>query len=128
MTKPSGNMMIRRDSPLLTAARWSGLVIVLACASLPAGCASSGTDTAMAAVPARGPINTGTFPNLNVPPRVAAPPMTQDDTARLTGQIASAQAAQAASGSGGGTSADPARLQTLAERHGDDTLKAIAAQ
>ena len=95
--------MIRRDSPLLTAARWSGLVIVLACASLPAGCASSGTDTAMAAV-------------------------TQDDTARITGQIASAQSAQAASGSGAGGSADPARLRTLAERHGDDTLKAIAAQ
>jgi hypothetical protein len=82
----------------------------------------------MAAAPARGPIDTGTFPNLNVPPQVAAPPMTNDDTARLTGRIASAQSAQAASGSGAGATGNTARLQTLAEQHGDDTLKAIAAQ
>jgi hypothetical protein len=104
----------------------AGFAALLAVSLLPAGCMSGG-DTAMA-VPARGPINTGTYPNLNVAPRVAAPPITDDDKARLTSEIASAQSAQTAAGEGAGTTGDPAHLETLATQHGDDTLKAIAAQ
>ncbi|PSJ65586.1 hypothetical protein [Kumtagia ephedrae] len=104
----------------------AGLAAVLV--SILAGCASSASDTAMPLVPQRGPLNTGTYPNLNVPPQVAAPPMTDEDKGRVTARIQSAQSAQATSGRGVGTTGDPRRLQKLAEEHGGDTLKAIEAQ
>ncbi|MFI0847865.1 hypothetical protein [Mesorhizobium sp. IMUNJ 23232] len=75
-----------------------------------------------------GAIDTGTYPNLNVPPQVAAKPLSEDDKANLTGRIASAQARQTASGRGAGTKGDPARLRRLAEEQGADTLDAIKAQ
>jgi len=119
-------MTIGRNHFRLAGARGAGVAALIAVALLPAGCMSGG-DTAMV-VPARGPINTGTYPNLNVRPQVAAAPITDADKARITGEIASAQSVQAASGQGAGTTGDPAHLEQLATQHGDDTLKAIAAQ
>ncbi|MDQ6437960.1 hypothetical protein RB623_28235 [Mesorhizobium sp. LHD-90] len=73
-------------------------------------------------------MNTGTYPNLNVPPQVAAAPLNAGDKANLTGRIASAQSRQAASGRGAGTTGDPAWVKKLTENHGKDTLEAIEAQ
>jgi hypothetical protein len=82
----------------------------------------------MSGGPQSGAIDTGTYPNLNVPPQVAAKPLSEDDKARLTSRIASAKSRQSASGRGAGTKGDPARIQKLAEEHGADTLEAIQAQ
>jgi hypothetical protein len=93
-----------------------------------AGCAASQTEVAMPVAPQRGPIDTGTFPNLNVAPEVAAPALTEEEKARLEGRLQSAKARQAGSGRGGGTAGNPARLKKLAESHGPDTLKEIEDQ
>lgn len=97
-------------------------------AGLMAGCASSTTSAVTPGVPQAGPLDTGTYPNLNVRPDVAATQITDDDKARLTGRLEAAQSIQTASGSGAGTTGDPQHLQKLAAEHGDETLKAIAAK
>lgn len=101
-------------------------VSVLLPATLLGGCASSQTSAATPSGP--GPIDTGTYPNLNVPPEVAATPLTDEDKDRLNGRIDTAHSRQAAAGAGAGTKGDPAHLQKLAEDHGAETLKAIDAQ
>jgi hypothetical protein len=110
-----------------TRARRAGLGIALGFAVL-AGCASGPGAVSVPLAPQRGPINTGTYPNLNVPPEVAGPAMTDEDKARIEGRVQSAQARQSRSGRGGGTVGDPAALQKLAGSHGPDTLKAISEQ
>lgn len=94
---------------------------------LLAACAS-GLEAPMPTGPQSGPIDTGTYPNLNVPPEVAAAPITDADKAGIAGRIASAKSRQGSAGLGAGTTGDPARLKKLAAQHGDETLKAIAAQ
>lgn len=121
-------MTIRIKSRLLAVACRASLAISLAAPAVVSGCASNSMDTAMPVVSQGGPVDTGTYPNLNVPPQVAAAQMTEDDKANLTGRIASAQSRQAASGRGAGTKGDPARLRRLAEQQGADTLDAIKAQ
>jgi hypothetical protein len=116
-------MTIRRQFSLPTSMSRGFAVALLG--ALLGGCASSDGTTPVAQ---RGPINTGTYPNLNVPPQVAAPTMTDVDKARLTGQIASAHSAQAASGQGAGTTGNPVYLKKLAAGHGANTLEAIAGQ
>ena len=121
-------MTIRIKSRLLAVACRASLVISLAAPVAVSGCTSNSMDTAMPVVSQGGPVDTGTYPNLNVPPQVAATPLSEDDKANLTGRIASAQSRQAASGRGAGTKGDPARLRRLAEEQGADTLEAIKAQ
>jgi hypothetical protein len=99
-------------------------VLVAAGVSAAAGCASSTIDGAVPA-DARGPINTGTFPNLNIPPQPAAdqlsPSQSQSDTAAL--RAAQQQNATAAAVPSGQT--DPVLLRRLAASHADDALKEI---
>lgn len=76
----------------------------------------------------RGPIDTGTYPNLNVPPPVAASAMTEDEKTSLTARVQSAKARQSGAARGSGTTGNPARLKKLAESHGPDTLKEIEAE
>lgn len=101
----------------------SGLAIAgMACALL-SGCASSTVDAVPAG--AHGPVNTGTFPNLNIPPNQAAQQLTPAETQADVAALQSAQqqnAAQAAAPSG---QADPAELRKLAETHATDALKEI---
>ncbi len=97
-------------------------------AALLGGCASGQTSAFAPSGPQSGPIDTGTYPNLNVPPRVAATPLSDEDKDRLNGRIGTAHSRQAAAGAGAGTKGDPAHLQKLAEDHGAETLKAIDAQ
>jgi len=95
---------------------------------LVSGCMSSTTQVAAPVAPPQGAIDTGTYPNLNIPPETAAEPISDDDRSRITSRIGAAQGSQAASGRGAGTQGDPEVLRRLAERHGDDTLAAIAAR
>lgn len=106
-------------------------------ASAPAPEGRQGTAaaaTAVAAAPpasqprtapqAEGPINTGSFPNLNVPPKTAAPQLTAADKARKQAEIRAEQRRQAASG-GGGVRNETSALARIGATHADQTLKEI---
>lgn len=96
-------------------------------AALGAGCASPAADTGFAAQGAR---NTGTFPNLNVPPAVAT---TQFDPYSLgvhnttiqTAVVTQQTEGNVAAATVAATPAEAARLQQLGATHGQDTLKVI---
>ncbi|WP_181182704.1 hypothetical protein [Mesorhizobium sp. B3-1-9] len=99
----------------------AGLVGVL----LPAGgCTSTSTNNAPTAL-TEGPKDTGSYPNLNVPPPVAAKQLTKEETAANLAQLKAKEQAQIAKGSGVKAPANAAALSTLAKTHGDDTLKQI---
>ena len=91
------------------------------------GCASSDTGSATTVAGVDGPKDTGSYPNLNIPPQVAAQQLTPEERNAKLAQLKSSQQAQL--GKGGkvqGTS--PAALNTLAKNHGDETLKQIEAK
>lgn len=117
------NMTIRRGGAI---GRRFAVVLSLGMAA-SAGCSS--TDPAFAPIgPQAGAMDTGTYPNLNVPPQRAAESMTPEDAAALSAKVGGARSRQAASGRGAGTRGDPQALKRLAAQHGDDALAAIAAQ
>jgi hypothetical protein len=68
--------------------------------------------------------NTGTFPNLNIPPEVAAEQLTPEERTAKLGEIKAKQSGQAAKGAGAKV-ADPALLKKLGTTHVKDTLKQI---
>lgn len=94
-----------------------------------AGCANDKVDATPAASGPGvvGPQDTGTYPNLNIPPEQAAPQFTEADKNAKLSELAAERTATA---KGGGTPPNPkvaAELDTLAKNHGKDTLKAIGA-
>jgi len=94
-----------------------------ALALLAAGCATQPEPTPLQA----GAINTGTYPNLNVPPQVASTQLSADDQAARRAALSAAQAKQAAAAPGAGASAaEQERLRRLARTHEQDALNAIA--
>ncbi|WP_269929926.1 hypothetical protein [Aminobacter sp. HY435] len=89
-----------------------------------AGCSSTSTvDTAPLASGTRGAQDTGTYPNLNIAPKVAAPQFTEDQKAAKLAALQGARQRQG--GRAGAAASDPGAMTTLARKHGEDTLKAI---
>ena len=82
-----------------------------------------------AAIEAAGPKDTGTFPNLNIPPKVAADQITDAEKTAQTTELRATQqgAATTAAGLGQGMT-DPALLRKIAAQHAADALKKIKAQ
>ncbi|MGX5803716.1 hypothetical protein ACWGS9_21075 [Bradyrhizobium sp. Arg314] len=100
----------------------AGLVGVL----LPSGgCTSTSPNNAAPTALTEGPKDTGSYPNLNVAPQVAAKQLTKEETAANLAQLKAEQQAQLAKGSGAKAPANSAALNTLARTHGGDTLKQI---
>jgi hypothetical protein len=95
----------------------------LAVALLLAGCASS-VDEAVPAG-ARGPVNTGTFPNLNIPPQQAAEQMTPAQRSADMAALSASHKQNAATAAVPAGQTDPAVLRKLAATHAADTLKEI---
>jgi hypothetical protein len=101
--------------------RWNGAIsrqlaaAVIASSATLSGCASTEQP---GIAPQAGALDTGTYPNLNVPPERAAETMTAEDASALAAQV---------DGRGAGTKGDPQMLKRLAAQHGDDTLAAINA-
>lgn len=87
-----------------------------------AGCAGA------PATPTPGAIDTGTFPNLNVPPQSAAEQISPQDKASLFGRLGAAKNTQAAAGAKATAPSDLLLLKKIAATHADDTLKQIEAQ
>lgn len=91
------------------------------------GCASNDTGGGTTVSGVDGPKDTGSYPNLNIPPQVAAQQLTPEESNAKLAQLKASQQAQL--GKGGkvqGTS--PAALNSLAKNHGDETLKQIEAK
>ena len=95
-----------------------------------AGCANGNVDNAgpVASGPGvMGPQDTGTYPNLNIPPEQAAPQFTE---AGKNAKLSALAAERAAAAKGGGAPPNPkdaVELGKLAKNHGKDALKAIGA-
>jgi hypothetical protein len=92
-----------------------------------AGCSSTNIEGATPVAATDGPKNTGTYPNLNIPPQAAAEQFTE---AEKNAKLAQLKAEAQAQGSKGGAVkvANPAALTTLAKQHGTDALKQIEAK
>lgn len=88
------------------------------------GCASSSADT-MTGMNERGAIDTGTYPNLNIPPESAADPITPADKRQMYQKLGAARKTQAANAKATKPQANAALLKRLAEEHASDTLAAI---
>jgi hypothetical protein len=99
-------------------------VLVAAGVSAASGCAS---QTVEEAVPsgARGPINTGTFPNLNIPPKPAADQLSPSQSQADTAALRAAQQQNAAAAAAPSDQADPVLLRKLAASHAEEALKEI---
>lgn len=95
----------------------------VAMALLVAGCASSVDDAVPAG--AKGPVNTGTFPNLNIPPQQAAEQMTAEQKSADMTALSAAHKQNAATAAVPSGQTNPAVLRKLAETHAADTLKEI---
>ena len=93
-----------------------------------AGCTSTSTrieDAAPQSATVTGPKDTGSYPNLNIPPQQAAAQFTDaDKNAKLAALQADQAAANTAAGSRTGAP-DSAELDRLAKTHASDTLKQI---
>jgi non-ribosomal peptide synthetase component F len=104
--------------------RLSAALAVAMLALLVAGCASSTGDRA-APAGARGPVNTGTFPNLNIPPQQAAEQMTQAEKDAKMASLTAAHQQNAATAALPSDQTDPALLRKLAQTHAAEALKEI---
>ncbi|MEO9339023.1 hypothetical protein ABFT80_16525 [Mesorhizobium sp. SB112] len=71
---------------------------------------------------------TGTFPNLNIKPEVAAQQITPSEKTTKFAELKSAQTRQTGSAGAGVPPSDAAKLKKLADTHAADTLKQIEAE
>ena len=102
------------------------VLAALAGVLLPAGgCTSTSTNNAAPTALTEGPRDTGSYPNLNIPPQVAAKQLTKEETAANLAKLKAEQQALIAKGGSVKTPTNSAALKTLAKTHGDDTLKQI---
>ena len=134
--------LVRKNFPGL----WWRFAAMIAVVCLAPGCATStaedGAATAAAtpAIAAAEPIpaavtevqlssgepkNTGTFPNLNIPPQSAAEQISAQQKAATLAELKAARTGQKPPPGGGGTPATDARLKKLASTHAAQTLKQI---
>lgn len=101
-----------------------GLAVV-ALLALAACTSTNIEDAAPQSGTVSGPKDTGSYPNLNIPPQQAAEQFTDTDkSAKLSQLHADQTAASAASGKTTGTP-NAAELDRLAKTHASDTLKQI---
>lgn len=118
--------MVSRMSILKKPRRAFSVAAALTAASLASACANipeGSTDAANFP----GATDTGTFPNLNVPPQKAAPQFNNEEKAAQQAKLASAKGRQGAPATGGQTRS-PEELRRLAAAHGQATLDAIEAE
>jgi hypothetical protein len=71
------------------------------------------------------PRDTGTFPNLNIPPQSAAEQISAQQKAARLAELKAAQSGQKAPPGSAGTSASKARLKKLAASHATEALEQI---
>ncbi|MBZ9760342.1 hypothetical protein LB553_05565 [Mesorhizobium sp. CA8] len=122
MTINVGGTFFLRPGSICRLAMVAGLVSAL----LPAGgCTSTSPNNTAPTALTEGPKDTGSYPNLNIPPKVAAKQLTKEETAANLARLKAEQQAQLAKGGSVKAPTNSAALKTLAKTHGDDTLKQI---
>ena len=108
--------------------RMAAATALLSAATLTGGCSTSNTANTAPVAGVEGPKDTGSYPNLNIPPQVAAKQLTKEETDAKLAQLKGEQQAQLAKSGGGAQTASPAALNSLAKNHGDQALKQIEAK
>ncbi|MGB3390983.1 MAG: hypothetical protein WBA88_23720 [Pseudaminobacter sp.] len=73
------------------------------------------------------PTDTGTFPNLNIPPQSAATQITPEEKAAKFSELKAAQSGQSSS-TGGGPTANQSQLKKIAATHAAKALAEIEGQ
>jgi hypothetical protein len=111
-------------SPFKAFCRAAVVIALLAPAGCAGGNAAKGGSQASSTVELQGPKDTGAFPNLNIPPKSAAPQLTSDQTKTKLAELKADQSGQSSPGATPSPS-DAATLSTLAKTHAGDTLKSI---
>ena len=84
--------MAHRHCRFLSAPLGASALVLVAALAL-GGCGTPPEDDASLSL-ASGAANTGTFPNLNIPPQAAAPQLTEDETQAKLASLRRAQQAQ----------------------------------
>jgi hypothetical protein len=94
-----------------------------------AGCAGTSVETAPVEYGPGvvGPKDTGTYPNLNIPPQQAAPQFTEADKNAALSALAADRAAAAKAGGAKPAATDAAQFDKLAKTEARETLKAIGS-
>ncbi|TPM31449.1 hypothetical protein [Mesorhizobium sp. B2-3-4] len=87
-----------------------------------AGCSSTNTGGPVPMASDAGPKDTGTFPNLNIPPQVANKQFTE---AERNAKLAELKADKSRQGAKSGGVTSQAALTDLAKKHGPQTLQQI---
>jgi len=93
-----------------------------ACASTEAQVVDTSKPSGLSSGEAR---NTGTYPNLNIPPQSAASQISDAEMKEKLSDLQAAQSSQTAVGGSGTVPSDEARLRKLATTHGQKTLSEI---
>lgn len=106
------------------------LVAIIAGASTLTACMGSRPSPSPRVVGTNGEMqgvgrNTGSFPNLNVPPQVAAEQLTPEQKQTKLGQLSAEQRVQAAQGANVRPTVDAVQLKQIGETHAQDALKSI---
>jgi hypothetical protein len=96
-----------------------GCVLLLAAVLAASGCSTS-VDEAM---PVSGAIDTGTYPNLNIPPKAATRQFTPEESAAKLASLRAKQ--QRIAPSSGETPEQRRKRLQLLKKEQDDTLKVI---
>jgi Spy/CpxP family protein refolding chaperone len=108
-------------------------VAILAGAPALSACASGTVEQSVPTASAGGEVqgegrNTGTFPNLNVPPNVAAEQLTPEQKQTKLAQLEADKRRLAAEGASARSTVDAAQLKTLGETHAQEALKSIEGE
>ncbi len=127
------NMTINTGKTIFSGAgRFCRIAVAVACLApgllATSGCTSNNTGNGMNVALTEGAQDTGSYPNLNIPPQVAAKQLTPEETKAKLAQLKAEQQGQAIKGGGGVQGTSPAALNSLAKNHGNDTLKQIEAK
>ena len=93
----------------------------------PAAASSLAADGVAGAPPqpSNGPRNTGTFPNLNIPPQAAAEQISAEQKAARFSELNAARSGQKAPPGSAGNEASKLRLRKLAASHATEALEEI---
>lgn len=110
-----------RNFPGRAAAALAGLL-------LAAGCTTATEEVAQAPGRSGQPVDTGTYPNLNIPPQAATAQLTEAETQAKLAQLSALQQRQNPGGaSAAGSTAARKRLKVAADEQ-EDTLKVIEGE
>lgn len=123
MTERIGAGIVSLRQPMARLGLAAAILIPLAaCSTVPevASAPPSGLSSGQ-------PTNTGTFPNLNIPPQSAASQITPEEKVEKFSELEAAKAAQATA-PGGSPAADESRLKKIAATHAATALAEIEGQ